>query len=288
MSLIFSPPTSRASKTWPPRSWPGARARSGRPSSASWCASPDLKGASAVAMVGVKSKRLFDLTRAAGAVPIMLDKGYIRTRRPDSRVWEYWRVSVGAPPPDQHHPDERKRPHDRLEGMGLLMRPWRSRGYPVVIAGSSAKYHAFYGMDEPNVYYRRLVDQLRKLTDRNIIYRPKPSYREAEPIPPAQFSTGDEDIEQALQGAWALVTHGSNACFEAAVLGIPSIMLGRRDRGPDQFAIAQGDRNPMTGKREQWLANLAYHQWTEAEMRSGEAWKTIGGQIDEFRAKQRA
>jgi hypothetical protein len=234
-------------------------------------------------MVGVKSKRLFDLTVAAGAIPIMLDKGYIRTRRPDARVWEYWRVSVGAHHPTQTSLMRRKMPSDRIDQFCVAPRPWRTRGFTVVIAGSSAKYHSFYELDEPNVYYPDLVARLGQLTDRQLIYRPKPSFKEAKRIKPAQFSTGDETILQALEGAWALVTHGSNACFEAALLGIPSIVLGDGIAAPiSSRSIAEID-NPLMGKREQWLANLAYHQWTESEMQSGEAWATIGGWVDDQR-----
>lgn len=245
------------------------------------CASPDIKGAHAVAMVGVKSKRLFEMTIAAGAVPIMLDKGYIRTRRSDARVWEYWRVSVGAHHPTQTTLMRHKMPTDRLEQLGVEVRPWRTRGFSVVIAGSSAKYHSFYGLAEPDRYYGDLVDRLTRLTDRQLIYRPKPSFKEAKRIKPAQFSTGDETILQALEGAWALVTHGSNACFEAALLGIPSIVLGDGIAAPISSRSLDEIENPLMGKREQWLANLAYHQWTESEMLSGEAWATIGGQVND-------
>ena len=240
------------------------------------CASPDVAGATAVAMVGVKSKRLFDLTREAGAVPIMLDKGYIRTRRTDARVWEFWRVSVGA-----HHPTRTtlmagKMPGDRLERLGVELRPWRSRGFSVVIAGSSAKYHSFYGLAEPNAYYSELVGKLRRLTDRPLIYRPKPSFKDARPITKAQFSDGAESIYSALQGAWVLVTHGSNACFEAATAGIPSVVLGDGIAAPISSTALEEIESPQLGKREQWLANLAYHQWTEDEMRTGEAFEHVG------------
>lgn len=249
------------------------------------CAMPDLSGASAVAMVGVKSKRLFDRAREAGAVPIMLDKGYIRSRRPDSRVWEYWRVSVGS-----HHPTRttlmrRKMPTDRLDRLGVEVRPWRTRGFSVVVAGSSAKYHSFYEIEEPNGYYRDLVEHLRELTNRPLIYRPKPSYREAKRVKGAQFSLGDENISQALEGAWALVTHGSNACFEAALLGIPSIVLGDGIAAPISSTRLEAIEEPQLGKRTQWLANLAYHQWSEDEMRSGEAFDHIGGWVDDQRTK---
>lgn len=245
------------------------------------CASPDVAGFDAVAMVGVKSKRLFDLTKAAGAIPIMLDKGYVRSRRADARVWEYWRVSPGA-----HHPTDtslmaHKMPTDRVEALGLRAAPWRRRGFSVVIAGSSGKYHEFNDLPEPNVYYRDLVEQLRAITERPLIYRPKPSFKEARRIKGAGFSGPNETIAEVLQGAWALVTHGSNACFEAALLGIPSIVLGDGVARPISSSSLRDVNDPALGKRDQWLANLAYHQFTEAEFKSGEAWTTIGGWLDE-------
>ena len=245
------------------------------------CGSPDVTGADAVAMVGVKSKRLFELTRAAGAVPIMLDKGYIRTRAEGARVWEYWRVSVGA-----HHPTHTtlmldcKIPSDRFDALDLKVMPWRTRGLQIVIAGSSAKYHDFYGLEPPNDYYARLVVQLRELTDRPIVYRPKPSFKDARRIKGAYHSTGNENIIGALEGAWALVTHGSNACFEAALAGVPSIILGDGVAAPISSTSLEGIESPRTERRGRWLASLAYHQWTEDEMRSGKAWTRIGGWVD--------
>lgn len=248
------------------------------------CAEPDTSGADVIAMVGVKSKALFDRVVASGAVPVMLDKGYVRTRRAGARVWEYWRVAVGA-----HHPTSsslmcRKMPTDRLEALGLEIHPWRSRGSQVVIAGSSAKYHAFYGLPEPNDYYPELVDKLRRYTDRPITYRPKPSFREAKRIKSVHMSLGDETINDALWGAHALVTHGSNACFEAALLGVPSVILGDAVAAPISSRSIKDIETPERGKREQWLANLAYHQWTEAEFSDGAAWPHIERWVDAVRA----
>lgn len=262
----------------------GARAHRWDVEQRALCAEPDVRGADAVAMVGVKSRKLFSAVEAAGAVPVMLDKGYVRSRRPDARVWEYWRVSVGA-----HHPTRttlmrRKMPSDRLEALGLEPAPWRRRGYSVVIAGSSAKYHDFYGLSDPTTYARDLASRLARLTDLPIIYRPKPSWKDAKRIKGAQFSTGAETIKDVLNGAWALVTHGSNACFEAALLGVPSIVLGDGIAAPISSTDLEAVRDPQLGKRDQWLANLAYHQWTEEEFRSGEAFEHVGGWINEQRS----
>lgn len=241
------------------------------------CASPMIeRGTTAVCMVGVKSKRLFDIAKAARAVPVMFDKGYVRTRRADSRVWDFWRVAVGA-----HHPTDttlmsKKMPGDRCEQLGLQTSPWRQRGYSIVIAGSSAKYHDFYGLPDPTTWAEGIVAELQRLTDRPIIYRPKPSWKEAVKIKGTQWSSGGESISGALQGAWALVTHGSNASFEAALMGVPSVILGDGVARPISSTSLEDVEEPRLGKREQWLNNLAYHQWTETELRSGEAFEHVG------------
>ncbi len=237
---------------------------------------PRLNGYRAVAMVGVKSKRLFEQVKATGAMPLMLDKGYIRSRRPDARTWEYWRVSPGA-----HHPTGtsltgRKYPSDRLEALELEVAKWRRGGLQVVFAGSSAKYHDFYGLPDPTEYASALFERIRQLTDRPIVYRPKPSWRDAVPIAGSRYSVGKEGMSGALANAHCLVTHGSNACFEAALLGIPSIILGDGVAKPISSTSIEDVEHPHLGKRIQWLANLAYHQFTEAEFASGEAWQTIG------------
>lgn len=246
---------------------------------------PDFSKADVAAMVGVKSKRLFDAAKAAGVVPIMLDKGYVRTRRAGSRVWEYWRVAVGA-----HHPTaalmRRKFTDERLRELRLHVNPWHRNGTGshIVVAGSSAKYHAFYALPEPNDYYRDLVAAIRARTDRPIVYRPKPSYRDAEPIEGTRFSGDDETINDALWGAHCLVTHGSNACFEAALTGVPSIILGDGVALPISDSDLDRIEDPECGKRDQWLANLAHFQWTEAELINGLAWPLLAELIDEARS----
>lgn len=244
---------------------------------------PNLTGLDAIAMVGVKSKRLFDAAKRAGVIPIMLDKGYVRTRAEGSRVWEFWRVAV-----DGHHPTRtlmlRKRSADRWNALHLQTQSWHRSGSHILIAGSSAKYHAFYDLPEPNAYYSQLVDDIRERTDRPIVYRPKPSYRDAVPIEGTRFSSDEETIADALWGAHCLVTHGSNACFEAALLGVPSIILGDGVAAPISSRDLDMVERAPCGKREQWLANLAYCQWTEQEMREGTAWPIIEELIDEVRA----
>lgn len=234
-------------------------------------------------MVGVKSRDLWNASRAAGAQTLMLDKGYSRHRA--GPTWEYWRVSLNAHNPTQTTLMLRDMPSDRFEAMDWMVRPWRERDKrsAIVIAGSSAKYHEFYDLPDPTEYWNDMVRRIKALTKRPIIYRPKPSWRDALPIGGTVYSTRPDHLSTALEGAHCLITHGSNACFDAVAMGIPAIVLGDGVAAPISLTSLGLLHKPLCVENEtrlQWLANLAYHQWTESEFASGEAWQTIGGWMD--------
>jgi hypothetical protein len=75
--------------------------------------------------------------------------------------------------------------------------------------------------------------------------------------------------------AHALVTHGSIAAVEAAILGFPvfvdlssaAALVGCTD-------LAQIE-NPVRPPREKWLHNLAYSQFTEKELCDGTLWRLL-------------
>lgn len=235
-----------------------------------------------VCMVGVKSRDLFHAHHRAGSHVLYADKGYCRSKGPGPvRGWEYWRVSI-----DTHHPTDRlmEREYDdiRWRRLGLEIMPWRTVGSHVVIAGSSQKYHDFYGLKNPTTYARDLVRDLRGLTERPLVYRPKPSWRDAVEIRKTRFSGGTESIHDALTDAWALVTHGSNACFEAVISGVPSIVLGNGVARPlSSTSVAEIERPRLASdeERHRWAHALAFWQWTLAEFASGEAWEFLEGEI---------
>lgn len=238
------------------------------------------EGCDVAVMVGVKSRELYQANQRAGIHVVMVDKGYTRHAAPGPiKLWEYWRVAV-----DAHHPTAYlmsvARPHDRWKVLGLQLerKNQRQNGGHILLAGSSAKYHAFYGMKEPTAWGRKVVSEIRAITDRPIVYRPKPSWSEAEPIPGTEFSHGGRTIEQDLQNAWCVITHGSNAVFEAQLHGTPTIVLGEAVAKPISQTTIDAVLDPQLAsydQRLQWAANLAYCQWTMKEFCSGAAWAII-------------
>lgn len=241
--------------------------------------------ADAICMVGVKSLDLFKEARKAGKHVIYFDKGYFRHRGPN-RTWEYWRVCI-----DDHHPTDyvgrakhgearwKKLAHRRL----LEMKLWRDDGLHIVYAGSSDKYHKFVGLPPPTECAQDVVRRIRKITQRKIIYRPKPTWLEAEPIKGAEFSGRDQDIGTVLRGAWCLVTYGSNSTFEAILQGIPCIVLGNGIAAPISSHtlddIESKDLCPSYVARDQWLWNLGWCMFSEEEMKLGLAWAALKPQF---------
>ena len=240
-------------------------------------------GCDVATMVGVKSKRLFQANWPKGIHTLMLDKGYIR-ENPAGEVkgWKYWRVAI-----DGHHPTQylaqMNCPPDRWERLGIKMKPWRAKGRHVIFAGSSEKYHEFYDLEDPTAYAQKFVWRINKACGRPIIYRPKPSWGNAVPIDGTTYSYGKgTTIYDLFPNAHCLVTHGSNATFEAVCEGVPCVVLGDAVAKPISSTDAEEVENPRLAtddERLKWASNLAYAQWTLSEFQSGEAWGFIRNQI---------
>lgn len=199
---------------------------------------------------------------------IYWDRGYLR------RWW-----SKGLPPADQSiekggyyrwHVGEfqlsklRDVPDDRWKALRLdkCVKPWRdSRSFDgVLIADTLADYWDVRGLDRRWSYVT--ADGLRLITRRPIIVRDKES----------KIALDRELIDSR---AHALVTHGSIAAVEAAILGFPvfvdvssaAALVGSTDFGELE--------NPRRPDRTQWLHNLAYSQFTEKELCDGTLWRLL-------------
>lgn len=232
-------------------------------------------------VVGVKAKGIVEKLQAAGTPFLYWDKGY-------HRDWpHWWRVSICAHQPADYIQDMRCA-GDRAAAQSWRIGEWRkptAKGH-ILLAGSSLKYNNFHNLPHPTQYWTQVLADLRCYTDRPVVYRPKPSWSAAEAIPGASFSwTKDKNfrtIHDDLVGAHALITHGSNACFEALQDGVPAVVLGdaalRCIFSLNLDEIEQPREVPMAERR-QIVDNLAYCQWSIPEITSGEAWRFLRKQL---------
>lgn len=161
-------------------------------------------------------------------------------------------------------------PGDRWRALGVPIAPWRKTGRHIVLCGQ-VPWDASVQHYDHVAWCRDTASTLSKLTDRPIRFRPHPLQPEAVDMSglPVTVSTA-ESLQDDMRGAWAVVTFNSNAGVEATLAGVPAFAA---DEGAMGYSILNKDLNciesPLKPSRRRWCFDLAYTQWTSAEMAAG-------------------
>lgn len=221
---------------------------------------------------GWRLPEIGDAYRAKGRPFVHVDLGWW-DRKPLGRPLDgYHKVAVNARDPGAYF--ERSWPSNRFDHFGIPLQGWRQddeSGAAILMAGMSAKSAGVQGF-EPYEWERATIWRLRQVTDREIIYRPKPSWLEARPLQGTTFSPASEPLDRALDRAWAVVTLTSNVAVDAVIAGIPFFAERGVASVRSMPSLSMIERPPRTERRLQLLADIAYCQWSVPEMKAGECW----------------
>ena len=214
-----------------------------------------------------KNVRMFADYRASGRKVIYADLGYFG-RREGGRWSGYHKLTVNDRHPTNYY---RKRKHDpsRFLMHKLSVMPWQT-GSCVIVAGMSDKGAEAEGY-EPSQWERWAIAEIRKHTDRPIVYRPKPSWRGAPALDGAAFQVG-VPLSKALQSAHAVVCHHSNVAVEAILAGVPAFVWGgvAQEMGLQNLSRIETPHRP--DDRQEWAHALAWTQWSVAELATARPW----------------
>lgn len=224
----------------------------------------DKPSADLVLSYGWKHRPTFDAYRAIGANYLYVDLGYWKRRAFRGDFGGLHKVVCNARHATKYF--QRNRPADRLAEAPQIA-PWQTGGRHILLAGLSGKGAQSVG-ERPFEWERRTIAHLQNLTDRPIIYRPKPSWRDARPIQGVRYSPPDQPLEDALAAAHAVVTHYSNVGLDALWAGIPVCVedgLATAMATP----LSQIETPQRPEGREQFLADVSYCQFSRAEIVSG-------------------
>lgn len=210
--------------------------------------------------------------RRVGKKAIYIDLGYWE-RTQGGKMYGYHKVAVNGRHPTAYF-QKRPKPHNRFKALGVPIKPYKKTGKHILIAGMGAKAASVEGF-APNQWEEAAVREIRKHTDRPILYRPKPSWRSALPITGTDYSYQTHSLEQALDDCWAVVSHHSNVCVDALLEGIPAFcwhgvasVMGLQDLSKIETPL-------YPDNREQWAADIAWTQWKPEEMRGGHCWRYL-------------
>lgn len=188
----------------------------------------------------------------------------------DLGYWQreaYYRFAVNGWSPERYV--RQGLPATRFERLGLRIKPWRTNGREIVVAGSTAKACADHGMAYQS-WERQVIARLTGC-GRPVVYRPKPNDGNATPI---AGTLDRRPVSEMLASAYAVVTHHSNTALDALLAGVP-VHCETGAAAAFSVPLEQIADAPLLDGREQFLFDVAWLQWTLDEMRTGECWKHL-------------
>ena len=201
----------------------------------------------------------------------------------------YYRVGLNGFLQDDADFNNADSPSDRWERLSrelhLQLRPYRQAGRHVLVVGQNPGDTSLRGADIFG-WMQQTIIRARQVTQRPIIVRPHPVTPEAKMREFAErFARLDgivldyppkQTIQAVLEDCWVLLAYSSSATIDALIEGVPCITLD-----PANLAWPVSDHDvamierPTLFQREQWLYDLAYAQWSPAEMQTGRAWRHL-------------
>jgi len=159
---------------------------------------------------------------------------------------------------------------ERFKRLNITIQPWRKAGRHIVICPPARLFGAQWGFSADQ-WLEDTIATLKRHTDRPLRVRAKMSWNDVK-----QSYRNPQPLSEDLSGAWALVTHCSNAAVEAIVAGIPAfctMRAGASAMALSDLALIETPR--MDGDRTNWATILAANQWTLEEMRNGKCWSML-------------
>lgn len=178
---------------------------------------------------------------------------------------DYYRLGVNGWSPERYV--SAGLPNTRLQALGLQVKPWNDSGTQIIVAGSTAKACRDHGMGYMD-WETRVCREL-QARGLQVVYRPKPNDKMAKPISGIPYDT--RPISEALRDAKAWVTHHSNSAIDALLAGVP-VHCETGAAAAFSVPLDQIVEPPRMDGREQFLADVAWLQWSLDEMRSGACW----------------
>lgn len=169
--------------------------------------------------------------------------------------------------------------------LNVELLPWKKDGDYIVVALQLPGDASLRGKDISKWAVETTVE-LRQYTDRPIIVRTpqldrefdKESILHIKSMKGVSLQQGTrENLFSTIDNAYATVTYSSGFAIDSVIRGTPTIAVD-----PGNFAYSLGNNklsqieNLLRSEdRNQWLYNLSHAQWSQEEIKNGDAWYHI-------------
>jgi hypothetical protein len=168
----------------------------------------------------------------------------------------------------------------RADSLGLVCKPWRSNGNFILICGQHDKSLQWRDMPRMSNWFLNTYDEIRKHTDRPIIFRPHPRCR-LEHIErglkhvtrqePRHVNGTYDSFDMGFNDIHCTISYSSNPGIHSVIEGVPAFV------SPSSLAYDVANdidflhdiEQPLIPDRTQWLNDYAWTEFTVEEISAG-------------------
>lgn len=190
-----------------------------------------------------------------------------------------WKVGLNGINRDAYYGDNNNN-SSRADVLGLSLRPWRTDGKYILIAGQHDKSLQWENMPRMSNWFLDTYDKIRKHTNRPILFRPHPRCRlehierglkDVYRQEPRYVNGTYDDFDMSFDDIWATVSYSSNPGIHSIINGVPSFVSTHSLAYPvaNDIDFIQDIESPYMGARQQWLNDYAWTEFTIEEISQG-------------------
>ena len=218
------------------------------------------------------NRSVWDNCRARGKPVIVLEVGGIQRGTT-------WKVGLNGINRDAYFGDMGNS-NNRACLHSLELKPWRSNGEYILLCGQHDKSLQWQNMPRMSNWFLNTYDEIRKHTDRPIIFRPHPRcklphierglkyvYRQD----PVKIGGSYDDFDMGFTNIHCTISYSSNPGIHSIIDGVPSFVSTSSLAYPvaNDINCLHNIENPVMPDRTQWINDYAYTEWTVDEIAQG-------------------
>jgi hypothetical protein len=190
-----------------------------------------------------------------------------------------WKVGLNGINRDAYF-SEQNNDRSRADSLGLVCKPWRSNGDFILICGQHDKSLQWSKMPRMSDWFMQTYREIRKHTDRPIVFRPHPRcrlehielglkhvYRQE----PVKIGGSYDDFDMGFDDVHCTISWSSNPGIHSVINGVPAFVSTHSLAYPvaNDIDFLHDIEQPMMPDRQQWLNDYAHTEYTVEEISQG-------------------
>ena len=169
---------------------------------------------------------------------------------------------------------------DRSNLLNLEVKPWRTDGEYILIAGQHDKSLQWQHMPRMSNWVIETISEIRKYTGRPIIFRPHPrcplahiekEFKNVYRQDPKHVTNTYDDFDMGFDNVWATISYSSNPGIHSIINGVPAFVSTHSLAYPagNDIDFLHTIEQPLMPDRTQWLNDYAHTEYTIEEISQG-------------------